>query len=70
MDLKRVIDWMLSEGRDFIDARKLAKRFNITTHAAGRVLRRLHRLGYVEIYRKRRGRFTIYRVGNVVGRDS
>lgn len=61
MDLRKVIEWILSEGREYIDARKLAKKFNITTHSAGKVLRKMCKLGYVKIYKKRRGRFTIYK---------
>ncbi len=64
MDLKKVVEWALSEGREFIDARKLAKKFNITTHSAGKILRKMYELGYVKIYKKRRGRFTIYKAGS------
>lgn len=64
MDLKKVIEWVLSEGREFIDARKLAKKFNITTHAAGKILRKMCKSGYIKVYKKRRGRFTIYKANN------
>ncbi|MEM0453838.1 MAG: HTH domain-containing protein [Sulfolobales archaeon] len=70
MELKKIIDWILSEGGEFIDARKLAKKFNITTHSAGRVLKNLQKLGYIKIYKKRRGRFTIYKLGDVAKQHS
>ncbi|MCC6022591.1 MAG: Rrf2 family transcriptional regulator [Desulfurococcaceae archaeon] len=62
MDLKEVITWLSKHNSKFINARRLAHRFNITTHLAGKILRELRRLGYVSVYRKRRGRFTIYKI--------
>lgn len=64
MEVRNIIDWILSEGKEYVDARRLAKRFNITTHTAGRILKNLQKLGYLKIYKKRKGRFTIYRVGD------
>jgi len=64
MDLRKIIEWFTSEKVVFIDARKLARKFNLGTHAAGQLLRKLSQLGYVKAYRKRRGRFTIYKVNN------
>ncbi|MEM1710563.1 MAG: HTH domain-containing protein [Sulfolobales archaeon] len=51
-------------GEEFINARKLARKLNITTREAGRILKKLNDLGYLKIYRKRKGRFTIYRPAN------
>ncbi len=65
MNLSKVIEWLSSTGRQFIDARKLAKKFNINTYTAGKILKELHKLGYVEVYRRRRGRFIIYRANRV-----
>lgn len=65
MSLSKIIEWILSTGRQFIDARKLAKKFNINTYTAGKILRELRKLGYIEVYRKRKGRFTIYRTNKV-----
>jgi len=62
MDLKEVIIWLSKHDAKFINARRLAQQFNITTHLAGKILRELRKLGYVSVYRKRRGRFTIYKV--------
>jgi len=52
---------------DFINARKLSKELGITTHDSGRLLKLLSKLGVVEVYRARRGRFIIYRVRKRVG---
>jgi Transcriptional regulator. len=64
MDLDEVINdvirWLSKHNVRFVNARRLAKQFNITTHLAGRILRELRKLGLVSIYKKRRGRFTIY----------
>jgi Transcriptional regulator. len=64
MDLNEVINevirWLSKHNVRFINARRLAKYFDISPHLAGKVLSELRRLGLVSIYKKRRGRFTIY----------
>lgn len=64
MDLDNVIKWLSS--RNYVDARRLAKAFNISSYRASKILSELRRLGYVSIYRRRRGRFWIYKVNSVI----
>ena len=57
-----MLDWIRKSNESFINARKVAKRFKISTKAAGQVLRKLKDMGYLKLHSRRRGRFNIYRV--------
>jgi len=61
-DVKDVIEWLRYKRIRFINARRLARKFKISSKSAGYLLRKLKALGYVRIHRRRRGRFIIYRV--------
>jgi HTH domain. len=60
--VKSAIKWLRNSRITFVNARVLARKFNVSTFTAGKVLRYLRELGLVEVYRVRRGRFLIYRV--------
>ncbi|PUA33599.1 MAG: hypothetical protein B7O98_04060 [Zestosphaera tikiterensis] len=62
IELNEVIEWLKRYSGSFINARKLARKLNVSSKVAGHVLKQLRREGYVELYNKRRGRFTIYKV--------
>ena len=51
---------------NYINARKLARELEVSTRSAGRILKLLEELGIVELYRRRRGRFWIYKVNKEV----
>ena len=57
-----MLDWIKKSNKSFVNARKVAKKFKISTKAAGQVLRKLKEMGYLKIHSHRRGRFNIYRV--------
>jgi len=61
--MEQVIDWLRrSRYVDFVNARKIARRFGVDGKTAGHVLRKLTQQGYIMIYKRRRGRFNIYKV--------
>ncbi len=60
--LNDVIDWIAKERLTFINARRVAKAFNVNTKVAGHLLRKLRKLGYLKVYTKRRGRFIVYKI--------
>jgi len=62
IDPYEVLDWIKKSNESFINARKVAKKFKISTKAAGQVLRKLKEMGYLKIHSRRRGRFNIYKV--------
>ncbi len=62
IDPYEVLDWIKKSNESFINARKVAKKFKISTKAAGQVLRKLKDMGYLKIHSHRKGRFNIYRV--------
>ena len=54
----------------FINARRLAKAFKMSTKRAGYLLRKLKESGYLKVHCKRRGRFIVYKVNlNLLNRD-
>ena len=65
-DVEDVIEWLRVRRLRFINARRLAKAFKISSKSAGYILRKLCGLGYISIHKKRRGRFTIYKVNDIV----
>ncbi len=62
IELNEVIEWLKKYSNAFINARKLARKLNVSSKVAGHILKQLKKEGYVEPYNKRRGRFTIYKV--------
>ncbi len=64
--IDEVLDWLRSKKVRFINARRLARAFKISSKSAGHVLRKLKELGYISIHKKRRGRFTIYKVNDTI----
>jgi len=62
IDPYEVLDWIKRSNESFINARKVARKFKISTKAAGHVLRKLKDMGYLKIHSYRRGRFNIYKV--------
>ena len=65
-NIDEVLDWLRSKKVRFINARRLARAFKISSKSAGHVLRKLKELGYISIHKKRRGRFTIYKVNDTI----
>ncbi len=61
-ELDDVIEWLRRRGDVFINARRLAKAFKMSTKKAGYVLRELKEKGYLKVHRRRRGRFIVYKV--------
>lgn len=61
--VKKVLEW-LEEKKfvNYVNARRIARRFGIDSRRASYVLRHLAELGYVHLYKPRRGRFNIYKV--------
>ena len=47
---------------ELVDARRLARELNISPYEAGILLSVLTKLGCLEVYKDRRGRFKVYRV--------
>jgi len=64
--IDEVLDWLRSKKVRFVNARRLARAFKISSKSAGHVLRKLKELGYISIHKKRRGRFTIYKVNDTI----
>ncbi len=60
--LDDVIEWLRTYGSSFINARKISRKFNVNSKVAAHILKQLRIKGYVVIYRRRRGRFNIYKV--------
>ena len=61
-ELDDVIEWLRRRGDVFVNARRLAKAFKMSTKKAGYVLRELKEKGYLKVHRRRRGRFIVYKV--------
>lgn len=60
--LDDVIEWLRTYGSSFINARKISRKFNVNSKVAAHILKQLRIKGYVVLYRRRRGRFNIYKV--------
>lgn len=60
--LDDVVEWLRTYGSSFINARKISRKFNVNSKVAAHILKQLRVKGYVILYRKRRGRFNIYKV--------
>ncbi|MEO3993617.1 MAG: hypothetical protein QN229_04900 [Desulfurococcaceae archaeon TW002] len=60
--LDDVVEWLKTYGSSFINARKISRKFNVNSKVAAHILKQLRIKGYVVLYRKRRGRFNIYKV--------
>ncbi len=58
--MSTVFDWISS--RKYVDAKKLSRKFCISPHLASKMLKDLSEVGLIEVYKRRRGRFTVYRV--------
>ncbi len=61
-ELDDVIEWLRKRRESFINARRLARAFKVSTKKAGYMLRKLKESGYLKVHRKRRGRFIVYKV--------
>lgn len=57
-----VVEWLRRYGGSFVNARKLSRKFNVNSKVAAHLLKQLNAEGYVNLYRRRRGRFNIYKV--------
>ncbi len=64
--LEEVIEWLRRKNIKFVNARRLAKAFKVSSKSAGHILRKLKEKGYVKIHKKRRGRFIVYKVNESV----
>jgi Mn-dependent DtxR family transcriptional regulator len=62
IDADDVLNWIRERKESFVNSRKVAKRFRISTKTAGQILKRLSEKGYLKLHRRRRGRFNIYKV--------
>ncbi|MFN3268206.1 MAG: hypothetical protein ACK416_02985 [Zestosphaera sp.] len=60
--LDDVIEWLKTYGSSFINARKISRKFSVNSKVAAHILKQLRIKGYVVLYRRRRGRFNIYKV--------
>lgn len=60
--LDDVIEWLRTYGSSFINARKISRKFNVNSKVAAHILKQLKTRGYVVLYRRRRGRFNIYKI--------
>ncbi len=71
IDADDVLNWIRDRKESFVNSRKVAKRFRISTKAAGQILKKLSEKGYLKLHRRRRGRFNIYKVReSVIGLKS
>jgi len=69
-EIDDVLEWLRKRGDVFINARRLAKAFKMSTKRAGYLLRKLKESGYLKVHCKRRGRFMVYKVNlNLLNRD-
>ena len=62
IDTNDVLMWLKKRKECFVNARKVAKKFKISTKMAGHILSKLKQEGYLNIHIKRRGRFIVYKV--------
>jgi len=60
--LDDVIEWLRTYSSSFINARKISRKFNVNSKVAAHILKQLKIKGYIALYRRRRGRFNIYKV--------
>jgi len=69
-EIDDVLEWLRKRGDVFVNARRLAKAFKMSTKRAGYLLRKLKESGYLKVHCKRRGRFIVYKVNlNLLNRD-
>lgn len=69
-EIDDVLEWLRKRGDMFINARRLAKAFKMSTKRAGYLLRKLKESGYLKVHCKRRGRFIVYKVNlNLLNKD-
>jgi len=69
-EIDDVLEWLRKRGDVFINARRLAKAFKMSTKRAGYLLRKLKESGYLKVHCKRRGRFIVYKVNlNLLNKD-
>jgi hypothetical protein len=61
-NLDDVIEWLRTYSSSFINARKISRKFNVNSKVAAHILKQLKIKGYIVLYRRRRGRFNIYKV--------
>ncbi len=66
IDADDVLKWLRTRRDAFVNARKVAKAFKISTKTAGQLLRELKERGYLKLHRRRKGRFNIYKVPKAV----
>ncbi|MCD6278493.1 MAG: hypothetical protein J7J11_02310 [Desulfurococcales archaeon] len=69
LDIKDVIEWIRKQRLRFINARRVARNFKVSSKVAGYTLRKLRDLGYLKVYNRRKGRFIVYKVSEVVFRQ-
>ncbi len=60
--IDEVVEWLRKYSCSFINARKLSRKLNVNSKVAAHLLRQLNVRGYIVLYRRRKGRFNIYRV--------
>jgi len=60
--LDEVVEWLRNYGSSFINVRKISRKFGVDSKVAAHILKKLRVEGYVILYRRRRGRFNIYKV--------
>ncbi|MEM0038326.1 MAG: hypothetical protein QW772_05310 [Zestosphaera sp.] len=57
-----VVEWLRRYSGSFVNARKLSRKFNVNSKVAAHLLKQLNDRGYINLYRRRRGRFNIYKI--------
>ena len=62
LSIDDVVEWLRRKKIRFVNARRIARAFKISSRSAGHLLRKLKELGYITIHKKRKGRFIVYKV--------
>lgn len=62
INISDIIKWIKNKKLKFINARRIAKEFNTDPRLAGKILSYLSKLGVLKLYKKRKGRFSVYKV--------
>jgi len=57
-----IIKWIKRKKVKYVNARRIAKEFNTDPRLVGKILSYLSKLGALKLYKKRKGRFSIYQV--------
>ena len=62
IDPNDVLKWIRDKKEVYVNARKVARKFKISTKSAGHILRKLKEKGYLKLHSRRKGRFNVYKV--------